>query len=87
MDRRALHHALEAGGRLGLFAGLDDEVFEFAIDVARDVAAQRLEIDVAGAQHGARVGIIDQRQQQVLERRKFVPPFVRYRQRLAQRLF
>ena len=35
VDRRALHDALEAGGRLRLLAGLDDEVLEFGVDVAR----------------------------------------------------
>ena len=32
VDGGALNDALEAGGRLGFLAGLDDEIFELAIE-------------------------------------------------------
>ena len=49
VDRGALHDTLEPRRRLGFLAGLDDQIFEFGVDVARDVLAQRVEVDVAGA--------------------------------------
>ena len=53
-----------------------DDIAELVVDIVGEVAAQPLDIDVAGAHHGDGVLIVDQRQQQVLERRVFVPPLV-----------
>ena len=46
-----------------------------------------LEIDVAGAHDGGRIAIVDQRQQQMLERRKFVVALVGVLERAMQRGF
>jgi len=69
MEDRALDHPLEAGGRrgIGLVAGL--ERFVLLIEVLLHHVAEVAQIDAAGAHHLGRVGIIDQREQQVLERR------------------
>ena len=87
VDRRALHDALEAGGRLGLLAGFDHEVLKFGVDIANDGLAQLVEVDVAGAQHRRGVGVVDQRQQQMFERRVFVTTLVGDRERSTEGLF
>ena len=76
VERRALNDALEAIGRLGLLLAVDNEVFEFGVEVLNDGLAQRVEVDAAGAQHGRRVDVVDQRQQQMLERRVFMTALV-----------
>ncbi len=87
VDRGALHDTLEAGRRLRLVDRLDDQVLELGVDVLHDVLAQRIEIDVAGPKHRGGVGIVDQREEQVLQRRVFVPTLVGERERLAEGLF
>ncbi len=87
VDRRTLDDPLEAGGRFRLVERLDDQIVEIGIEIMRDVLAQLVEIDVAGAQHRCGVGIVDQRQQQMFERRIFVVAFVGERERLAKSLF
>ena len=76
MERGALDDALEAVGRLGLLLAVDDEVFEFGVEILDDGLAQRIEVDAAGPQHRRRIDIVDQRQQQMLERRVFVMALV-----------
>ncbi len=87
MDRGALQDALEARRRLGVLDMGRDQIAELVVDVMTDVAAQLLEIDGAGAQHRDRVLILGQRQQQVLERGIFVPPFVGISEGAVQGLF
>jgi hypothetical protein len=78
MDRRALDHPLEAGGRRRL-RSLDvrDQRVEFLVQEADDVLAQLLQIDPAGLHHPRRVGLVDQRQQQMLQCGEFVLTLVR----------
>ena len=80
MERRTLNDALEAVGRLGLLLTFDNEVFEFRVEVLNDRLAQRVEVDAASAQHRRRVDVVDQRQQQMLERRIFMTALVGERQ-------
>ncbi len=87
MDGGALHDALEAGCRLGFVGRFDNDVFEFGVDIVDDVLAQQVEIDVARPEHRGRVRIVDQREQQMFQRRIFVPPLVGERERLAKGLF
>ena len=87
VNRGALHDALEAGGRLRLVDRFDDQIVEIGVEILDDVLAQLVEIDVAGAQHRRGVRIVDQRQQQVFERRIFVAALVGERERLAKGLF
>ena len=49
MERRALHDALEAVGRLGFLLAVDNQVFEFRVEIMDDGLAQRVEVDAAGA--------------------------------------
>ncbi len=87
MERRALHDALEAIGRLGLLLTVDDEVFEFGVEVLNDGLAQRVEVDAAGPKDSRRVDVVDQRQQQMFKRRVFMTALVGKRQGPAKGLF
>ena len=87
VDDGALDHALEACGRLGILRPVGDEVVEFGFHVGDKVAAQLLDVDIAGAHHGAGILVVDQRQQQMLERRIFVVALVGERERPVKRLF
>ncbi len=87
MDDRALDHALEAGGGLGLLADLGDEVVELRVDVLDEVAPEQIEIDVARPHDGGRVLILDEGQQQVFKRRIFLTALVGVSQSLVQGLF
>ena len=86
VDHGALDHPLEASGRLGILATVGDEVFKLGFHVGDEIAAQLVEIDVAGAHHRGGVLIVDQSQQQVLERGIFVVALVCERQRTMERL-
>ena len=86
MDGGALHDALEAVGGARFLAPLSDEIFEFRIDVVDHLLAQGIEVDVAGAQHGGRVGVVNQRQQQMLERGEFLTSLVGVSERPAEGL-
>ena len=74
MDDRALDDALEGGRGLGVFPVIDIERGQFVGDVVRERAAQRVDVDRARAHDGGRVLVVDQRQQQMLQRREFMPP-------------
>ena len=87
MEGRALHDALEAVRRLGLFLAVDDEVLELRIEIVNDGLAQPVEVDAAGPEHRRRVDVVDQRQQQMLERRIFVTALIGERERPTESLF
>ena len=87
VDDGALDDPLEAGGRLRILVVAGHQIVELGVDVGQHRMLQLVEIDVAGPHHGGRLGIVDQRQQQVLERRIFMMTLVGERQRLMQRLF
>jgi hypothetical protein len=86
MDHRALDDALKSCGRLGVLRAIGDQVFQLGFKISRHCPLQLVEFDVAGAHHGGCVLVVDQGQQQMLERRIFVMPFVGERQRTVQRL-
>ena len=52
-----------------------------------EVGAQLVEIDAAGAQHGGGVGVLGQAEQQVLQRRVFVPALAGEGEGAVERLF
>ncbi len=72
----AVDDALKAGGRLRVAMGVEHEPREIVVDIAGDLVAQEIEVDVAGAHHRRRVAVVDQRQQQMLQRRIFVAALI-----------
>ena len=87
VDHGALDHALEPGGRLGVVAAIGDQVFEFGFEIIDQAGAQLVEIDAAGPHHRRRIGIVDQRQQQMFKRRVLVMTLVRDREGAVEGLF
>jgi hypothetical protein len=75
MDRRTLHDALEAGGRLRVARAVGRQTREVLVEEFGEVTAQLVEIDAAGAQHSRRIGVFRQPEKQMLERGVFVLPF------------
>jgi hypothetical protein len=86
-----------AGSRAGRRAGsrwwgrvvwfLHLQGLEFAVEVEANRLAKLLQIDPAGLHDLGCVDVLDQRQQQVLESRIFVPAAACFRQRGVKRLF
>ena len=87
VDHRALDHALEAGGRFTVLGAVGDQVFQFRLEIGDQAAAQLVEVDIAGAHHRRGVLIVDQRQQQMFQRRIFVMPLIGDGERPVERLF
>ncbi len=76
VDDRALDDALEPGGRLGFLLAAMHQPFELAVDITPERPAQGFHVDVAGLHDGRRIDVVDQCEQQMLERGIFVPPLV-----------
>ena len=76
MDHRALDHALESGGGLGILAAVGDQIVKLVVEILDEIAAQLVEIDIAGAHHRGRVLVVDQREQQMFKGRVFVVALV-----------
>ncbi len=68
-------------------APVGDEVRELRVDVFDEVAAQHVEIDVAGAHDRGRVLVVDEGEEQVLERGVFVAALVGKREGPVEGLF
>ncbi len=87
VNHRPLDHALKAGGRLGVVGAVRDQIFKLGFEVVDETGAELVEIDAAGTHNCGRVGVIDQRQQQVFKRRILMMTLVCDRQRAMQGLF
>jgi hypothetical protein len=48
VDDRALDHALEAGGGLGVVLVVDDQRVELGVEIGGDRLLERLQVDAAG---------------------------------------
>jgi hypothetical protein len=68
----ALDHALEPGRGLGIGLFLRFQRLVFLIEVLAHHVAQVTQVDSARLHYLRRIGIVDQGQQEVLERRVFV---------------
>ena len=73
VDGGALDDALEARGRQRLARRLGDDALEAVVDEGLEIVPQAVDIDAAGLEHRRRILVLRHRQQQVLERRVFVP--------------
>ena len=88
MNRGALDHPLESGGRHGFGPfDLGHEGGEFVIDEFDQRCTQFIEIDGAGFHHARGIGLVDQCEEQMLERRQFVFSGVGERQCTVNGLF
>ncbi|MHC2800886.1 hypothetical protein ACVMII_000632 [Bradyrhizobium diazoefficiens] len=87
VDHRALDHALETGGRLGIVGAIRHQVLEFGLKIVDEARAELVEIDATGAHDGGCIGVVDQGEQEMLERRVLVMTLVCDRQRTMQGLF
>ena len=72
VDHGALDHALEAGGRLGVLAILDDQAAQFGVEIAGQGLPDGRQVHVAGAHHPRRVLVVRQGQEQMLQGRILV---------------
>jgi hypothetical protein len=84
---RALDHALEPGGGLGIGLVVGFERLVFLIEILPHRRAELGDLDAAGQHHLFGVLVLDQRQQQMFERGVFMPPFGGIGERLVESLF
>ncbi len=75
MQDRALHHALKAGGRLGVLAVIDGQRGKVFIDIFGQTRPQGVQIDIAGPHHLGGVRVVDQGEQQMLQGGVFMVTF------------
>jgi hypothetical protein len=87
MDHGALDNPLETGGRFGILPAVGDQVRQLGVDVLHQVAAQQVEIHVAGAHDSGRILIVDERQKQMFQGRVFMPALSRKGESSVKRLF
>jgi hypothetical protein len=87
MNGRALHHALEAGGGLGIATAFRHQPGQILVQKFGQVAFQFININTAGAQHTRCIGIITKRQQQMFQRCVFMSALTSQGQGAMQRLF
>ena len=84
MQHRALDHALEADGRLGIHLAAGGELGDVLVEEGVNAAAQLFDVAAAGTQHAGGGGIIEQRCQQMLHGDELVAPFARVLERAVQ---
>ncbi len=83
----AMNDPLERRRRLGLRRAAHDQRAELVVEIGRDAPAQLIEIDVARAHDGGSVAVVDQREQQMLQRRVLVMALVGELERTVKRSF
>ena len=82
-----LDDPLERIRRMRVARRLRHDRLELSIEILDEPSAKLLKIDGTGSHHGRGIAIVDQREQQVLERRKFVMAYIRVLHRPVQRGF
>ena len=87
MDDRPLDDPLKARRRLGILPAIADQVSEFGIHILDQAAFQRVDLDVTGAHDGCGILVVHQGEEQVLQRRVFVPALAGERQGAVESLF
>ncbi len=87
VQNRTLDDALETGGRLGVLAVLDHQCHQLFVDILLYGLAQSVGVDIAGLHDLRRIGVVHQREKQMLRSRIFVMPITRELDRAVQRLF
>ena len=88
MDRRALDHTLEAGGRRRLGAlDVRDQRVELLVEEGDDGLPELVEVDAAGLHHPRRIRLVDEREQEMLEGGQLVLALVGLPERVVDRRF
>ena len=87
VDHCALAHPLEARRGLGVLAIVHDQRAPLVVHVVGEGGPERAELDVAGPHHTGRILVIDQAEEQVLERCVFVLALVGVGHRAMQGFF
>ncbi len=87
MHDGAMDHPLEAGGGLRLARALDEQGGELVVEIFGDAASQLVDVDRAGLHDRRGVAVVEQRQQQVLERGVLVMTLVGVLERAMQGSF
>ena len=87
MQDRALDHALEPGGRLWIRLFLRFQRLVFLIEILAHDVAQIAQVHTARLHHLRRIGIVDQREQQMFESCVFVAALRSIGERGMKRLF
>lgn len=87
MHNRAVDHTLETRRRLSLRYFLGHQSAKVVVEIPRYACAQGIEIDSAGAHDGRGIAIVEQREQQMLERRVLVTTLVCSFQGAVKRAF
>ena len=72
VDRGALHHALERRRGLRLARPVRRQSRQILVQELGQIRAELVQIDAAGPQHGGRVAVVGQPEQQVFEGRILV---------------
>ncbi len=80
----AMDDALEAGGRLRLGRALHEQGGELVVEELGDAGPELVDVDRARLHDGGRVAIVEQRQQEVLERGVLVVALVGVLERSVQ---
>ena len=87
VQHRALDHALEADGGLGVDLAVGRQARHLFVEVGGQVAAQVLDVAAAGAQHAAGGDVVEQRQQQMLHGNELVALLARTLKGAVERKF
>ncbi len=86
VDHGTLNHPLEPGSRLGVLRAIRHQILQFGLHVGHQVPAQLVDIHIAGPHYRGSILVVDQRQEQVLQRGVFVVPLVGEREGPVERL-
>ena len=85
MHDRSLHDALERIRRMRVARSFRHDRLQLAVEVLDQARTKLLEVDRAGAHDSGRITVIDESQQQMLQRREFVVANIRILHSAVQR--
>jgi hypothetical protein len=77
-------YTFEVSRRLGVRGAVGDQAARF--ELGNQIPTEFVRVDIAFVHDGGRIGVIDQREQQVLKCRVFMVPLIRENKRTMKRL-
>src|SRR6185369_65676 len=87
VEDRTLDYALEAAGRSWVRRAVGNERPELIVEILLHAGAKLIAVDSAGGHHLGRVLVVDERDQEVLQGRIFVPAAAGLAKRVVEGLF